>query len=74
MPDHDELLSQGTVDERNEARNPLNALPVFVCRNPEQAWIDEQRETAGDEADGENPRYGPGNPDWEHDREREEIG
>ena len=24
------------------------------------------------ETEGENPRYGPGNPDWEHDRARED--
>ncbi len=33
MPDDDWALSQGTVDERNEARNPLNALPVFYRFN-----------------------------------------
>lgn len=47
MPDDDALIGQGIINERNEARNPLKAVPlIFACRNPEQAWIDEQRERA----------------------------
>ncbi len=61
-PDDDWALGQNEVDVRNEARNPLNALPiresgldaalawsspsVFVCHDPEQAWIDESRAEA----------------------------
>ncbi len=32
----------------------------------------EAEEDRADERDGENPSYGPGNPDWEHDRANEE--
>ncbi len=47
MPDDDWALGQNEVDVRNEARRPLNAAPcVFVCVNPEQAWIDESRAEA----------------------------
>ncbi len=47
MPDDDWALGQNEVDVRNEARRPLNAAPyVFVCANPEQAWIDESRAEA----------------------------
>ncbi len=46
-PDDDWALGQNEVDVRNEARRPLNAAPyVFVCANPEQAWIDESRAEA----------------------------
>ncbi len=28
MPDHDSMLGQNEVDVLNEARNPLNAMPI----------------------------------------------
>ncbi len=53
-PDDDWALGQNEVDVRNEARKPLNDMPItgtsaqiiFACRNPEQAWIDESRAEA----------------------------
>ncbi len=30
MPDDDSMLSQGTVDERNEARKPMYDMPVRI--------------------------------------------
>ncbi len=42
MPEDDWALGQNEVDVRNEARNPLNAMPiVYACKNREQDWIDE---------------------------------
>ncbi len=46
-PDDDWALGQNEVDVRNEARNPLNAMPIrFVCHDPEQAWIEDCRAVA----------------------------
>ncbi len=47
MSPDDWTIGQNQVDVRNEARNPLNAMPIrFVCHDPEQAWINDQAENA----------------------------
>ncbi len=46
MPDDDWALGQNEVDVRNEARRARMVPSVFVCHDPEQAWIDESRAEA----------------------------
>ncbi len=88
MSDHDWQLAQGTVDFRNEERRAGSRgdAPIKSWRNVQVPACD--RCTVGvmdDEnphllgtcpcechVSGENPAYGPGNPDWEHDHERDE--
>ncbi len=54
-------------------------MSVFVCTSEDMhpyecdgpgkcRYCDAERLEA---SAGENPKYGPGNPDWEHDTERE---
>lgn len=62
MPEDDWMLSQGTVDFRNEERRARH----YACS------YDDIDESAGMAELEENPRYGPGNPDWEHDMDRED--
>ncbi len=49
MPDDDTLIGQNEIDVRNEARNPLNAMPIRLrsalseercngCGKPRSEW------------------------------------
>ncbi len=49
LPDDDWALGQNEVDVRNEARNPLNAVPLDSRRPPCRCKIWEQRWREGAE-------------------------
>ena len=73
LGDFDRLDGPSSEQLRERADLQRKALKeAFVCVDPEAAWIADH--DPGDETDvSENPRYGPGNPDWEHDRHREDA-
>ncbi len=52
-PDDDWALGQNEVDVRNEARRARLVPSVFVCQDPESAWIEECRALA----EREDPPY-----------------